>query len=209
MDIPLNVDVRCADGPGGRSSTIVLNPISMEITHVVVKDDQEEYLVPIDLVTESTPTHIQLRCLVSELAALERFVRMQFLGSEEIDLAANLQRTAAESDANYWPYNSLEDGYVELYGQVEQIPHHELAIHRGSRVEAINGHIGEVGEFIVNPPNSHISHLILRRGHLWGIKNITIPVEEIDRIEQDMVYLKLNKDQVKSLPAVAVRRQSN
>jgi sporulation protein YlmC with PRC-barrel domain len=208
MDIPLNVDVRCADGPGGRSSTIILNPISMEITHVVVKDNQEEYLVPVDLIAESTPTHIQLRCLVDELVALERFVRMQFLGQEEIDLEGDLRRTATESDANYWPYNSLEDGYVEMYGMAEQIPHHELAIHRGSHVEATNGHIGQVDEFIVNPTNNHITHLVLRRGHLWGKKDITISVKEIDHIEQDIVLLKLTKDEVKALPAVALRRKS-
>jgi sporulation protein YlmC with PRC-barrel domain len=206
MDIPLNVVVLCADGPGGRSSTIILNPISMEITHVVVKDNQEEYLVPLDLITESTPTHIQLRCLVDELVTLERFVRMQFLGPEEIDLQGDLRRTAVESDANYWPYNSLENGYVEMFGQVEQIPHHELAIHRGSHVEAANGPIGQVDEFIVNPTNNHITHLILRRGHLWGKKDITISVKEIDYIEQDSVHLKLNKDEVKALPTVAVRR---
>ena len=209
MDIPLNVDVLCTDGPGGRSSTIILNPISMEITHVVVKDNQEEYLVPLDLITESTPTHIQLRCLVDEMVALERFVRMQFLGSEEIDLEGDLRRTATESDATYWPYNSVEDSYVEMYSQVEQIPHHELAIHRGSHVEAANGHIGQVDEFIVNPSNNHITHLILRRGHLWGKKDITISVKDIDRIEEDIVYLKLDKDEVKALPTVAVRRRNS
>jgi len=206
MDIPLNVVVLCADGPGGRSSTIILNPISMKITHIVVKDNQEEYLVPLDLITESAPTHIQLRCLVDELVALERFVRLQFLGSEQIDLQGDLHGTAVESDANYWPYNSLEDGYVEMFGQVEQIPHHELAIHRGSHVEAANGPIGQVDEFIVNPTNNHITHLILRRGHLWAKKDITISVKEIDYIEQDSVHLKLNKDEVKALPTVAVRR---
>ena len=209
MDIPLNVDVLCTDGPGGRSSTIILNPISMEITHVVVKDNQEEYLVPLDLITESAPTHIQLRCLVDEMVALERFVRMQFLGSEEIDLEGDLRRTATESDATYWPYNSVEDSYVEMYSQVEQIPHHELAIHRGSHVEAANGHIGQVDEFIVNPSNNHITHLILRRGHLWGKKDITISVKDIDRIEEDIVYLKLDKDEVKALPTVAVRRRNS
>ena len=209
MDIPLNVDVLCTDGPGGRSSTIILNPISMEITHVVVKDNQEEYLVPLDLITESTPTHIQLRCLVDEMVALERFVRMQFLGSEEIDLEGDLRRTATESDATYWPYNSVEDSYVEMYSQVEQIPHHELAIHRGSHVEAANGHIGQVDEFIVNPSNNHITHLILRRGHLWGKKDITISVKDIDRIEEYIVYLKLDKDEVKALPTVAVRRRNS
>jgi sporulation protein YlmC with PRC-barrel domain len=147
--------------------------------------------------------------MVDELAVLERFVRMQFLGSEEINLEGDLRRIAAESDANYWPYNSLEDGYIEMYGQVEQIPHHELAIHRGSNVEAANGPIGQVDEFIVDPTNNHITHLLLRRGHLWGKKDITIPVKEIDYIEQDNVHLKLNKDEVKALPAVAVRRYRN
>ena len=209
MDIPLNVDVKCADGPCGRSSTIILNPISMEITHVVVKDQQEEYLVPLELITESTPTAIQLRCRVDELTKLERFVRMQFLGSEEIDLEEDLRRTATESDANYWPYNSLDDNYVEMYGQVEQIPHHELAIHRGAHVEAANGYIGQVDEFIVNPTNNHITHLVLRRGHLWGRKDISIPVKEIDYIEQDTVHLTLDKDAIKALPAVTVRRQAS
>jgi len=140
------------------------------------------------------------------LAKLERFVRTQFLGAEEIDIQGDLRRTAAKSDANYWPYNSIEDSYSENYGQVEQIPHHELAIHRGSHVEAADGHIGQVDEFIVYPSNNHITHLILRRGHLWGQKDIAIPVREIDTIEQDTVHLKLSKDEIKALPAVAVRR---
>ncbi len=206
MDIPLNVAVSCADGPGGRSSTIILNPISLEITHVVVKNNHEEYLVPLELISESTPTHIQLRCLDDELTKLERFVRTQFLGAEQIDIKGDLRRMAAESGTIYWPYNSVEDSYSENFEQVEQIPHHELAIHRGSQVEAADGHIGQVDEFIVNPANNHITHLILRRGHLWGQKDITIPVREINAVEQDTVHLKLSKDEIKALPAVAVRR---
>lgn len=208
MDIPLNVDVFCADGPGGRSSTIVLNPITMEITHFVVKAQHEEYLVPLDLIAESSPSSIQLRCLTDELVSLARFVRVEFLGAEELDIEGDLQRTAVESDASYWPYASIDDSYVEKYGQVEQVPHHELAIHRSAQVQASDGHIGQVDEFVVNPANNHISHLILRRGHFWGQRQITIPVTEIDTIEQDSVYLKLTKDEVKALPTVSVRRHS-
>ena len=90
---------------------------------------------------------------------------------------------------------------------VEQIPHNELAIHRGSVVEASDGHIGRVDEFIVDQENHHITHLVLLRGHLWGKKDVTIPINEIDRIDEDVVYLKLDKNAVKSLPTVPVRRK--
>lgn len=37
-----------------------------------------------------------------------------------------------------------------------------------------------------------ITHLVLRESHLWGQKDVTIPVSEIDRMEDNVVYHKLN-----------------
>jgi hypothetical protein len=48
--------------------------------------------------------------------------------------------------------------------------------------------------------------LVLREGHLWGKKDVTIPVSEIDRITDDAVYLKLRKKVIATLPTVPVRR---
>ncbi len=206
MDVPLNVDVYCSDGQAGRTSSVVLNPVSMEVTHIVIKEKGEAYLVPLDQILESTPHEVHLRCTIEQLTKMERFLRMQFLGEEELDIEGDLRRTAAESDANYWPYLTAEDNYQEMYGQVEYIPHHELAIHRGAQVQASNGHIGSVDEFIVSPTNNHISHLVLRAGHLWGKKDITIPVSNIDRIENDIVYLNMKKEDVQTLPSIKVRR---
>ena len=62
MDIPINVEVKCADGPGGRTESIILNPINMEVTHIVVRNNSEEYLVPLALMMESSPNGVQLRC---------------------------------------------------------------------------------------------------------------------------------------------------
>jgi hypothetical protein len=88
----------------------------------------------------------------------------------------------------------------------EQIPPGELAVYRGAQVEATDGKAGMLGEFLVNPLNGHISHLILMEGHLWGKKEVTIPVSAIDRIEEDTIYLKLDKKAVESLPTESVRR---
>jgi hypothetical protein len=58
----------------------------------------------------------------------------------------------------------------------------------------------------VNPENEHITHLVMREGHLWGQKDIAIPVSEIDRAGASAVHLKLSKNDIEALPAIAVRR---
>ncbi len=69
-----------------------------------------------------------------------------------------------------------------------------------------DGRIGRVDEFLVNPTNSHVTHLVLREGHLWGQKDVTIPISEIDRIEDDVVYLKLDKYAVAHMPGTPIKR---
>jgi sporulation protein YlmC with PRC-barrel domain len=208
MDIPLNVKVRCVDGDCGKTTTIILNPITKEITHVVVKDRHREFMVPLLLIADSSASGIKLQLSREELAQQEPFVATQFIGQEMLDEDYDAATVAAEMDAVMWPYNSLDDSYHDMYLQVEQIPHDELAIHRGAHVEASDGHIGRVGEFIINSENNYITHLILLEGHLWGKRSVTIPISEIDRIEQDTVFLKLDKETVKSLPAMETKRKS-
>jgi len=58
MDIPINAEVRCADGPCGRTTRVIINPALREVTHLVVREKdflRVERIVPIDLVLESTP----------------------------------------------------------------------------------------------------------------------------------------------------------
>ena len=208
MDIPLNVKVHCVDGDCGKTATIILNPVTTEITHVVVKDRHREFMVPLALVSDSSSDLVTLNMKREELARQMPFVRTQFVGQELLDEGYDAATVAAEMDTVMWPYDSLDDSYLDMYLQVEQIPHDELAIHRGAHVEATDGHIGTVDEFIVNPENNHITYLVLKEGHLWGKKSVTIPISDIERIEQDTVFLKLDKETVKSLPAIKTKGSS-
>jgi uncharacterized protein YrrD len=89
----------------------------------------------------------------------------------------------------------------------EHIPAGEIAIRRGTPVEATDGQVGKVDEFLVDPENDIITHLVLREGHLWGKKDVTIPVSEIDRLGEEAVYLKLDKEAIEELPTIPVRRK--
>src|SRR5688572_23030668 len=83
MDIPVNVEVHSADGLCGRSTTVILNPTTEKVTHVVVAERGLfgiEHLVPLDQVVETTPTAIRLRCRTADLAKLDPFVEAHFIG---------------------------------------------------------------------------------------------------------------------------------
>jgi sporulation protein YlmC with PRC-barrel domain len=202
MDIPVNAEVKCSDGPAGHSTSVILNPITPRVTHIVVEQKgflHMERLVPVDLVTASTPHEIQLRCTLQELADMEAFIDVQFIPPENPYMAYE------PGEYMLWPYVHAEED-VMLPIEMERIPPGELSIHRGAHVEAKDGRVGTVDEFLVDLSDGHISHLVLREGHLWGQKDVTIPVSEIERIEEDTVYLKLNRHSVEKLPGIPVKR---
>jgi len=200
MDIPINAEVHCADGHCGQSTYVVLNPTTSQVTHLVVKEKRfphTEYLVPIDQVVETTPHLIRLRCTEQELAAMEPFIETEFVQSS---FPAYIGDPFV-----MWPYVVPEMMAIPL--EHERIPPGELAVRRGAQVEATDGHVGQVDEFLIDPASGHITHLVLREGHLWRQKEVTIPVSEIDRIEEDSVYVKLDKRSIEALPAIPIRRR--
>jgi sporulation protein YlmC with PRC-barrel domain len=86
--------------------------------------------------------------------------------------------------------------------EVRHIPPGEVAIGPGVRVQATDDHVGYVDEVLVDPTNEHITYVVLREGHLWRHRDVSIPVSEIDRIEADVVHLKLDKHSVEDLPSI-------
>jgi sporulation protein YlmC with PRC-barrel domain len=199
MDISINAKVSCLDGPCGQSILVIMKPTTQEITHVVISNESmplTEYLVTIDHIAESTPGNIRLNCSLEELTKMPVFARSQFIPSDLIGFAG--------SSYMMWPYYFPITAYITP--EQEHIPVGELAIRRGAGVEATDGHVGHVDEFLINPENDHISHLVLREGHLWGRKDVTIPMSQIERFADNTVYLKLSKQEIETLPSIPVQR---
>lgn len=75
MDIPVDAGVYCTHGPCGRSAWVILDPVTEEVTHVVVQEKHSSYikrLVPIALVMDTKDHLIRLCCTADELARMER-----------------------------------------------------------------------------------------------------------------------------------------
>lgn len=200
MDIPISAEVFCADGFCGHSVYVILNPMTENVTHLVVRESRFPYierLVPVDVIVESTPHRIQIRCTREELSDMDSFLESEFIPSDLYPYRGDAYLM--------WPYVSPEADVIPL--EFERIPPGELVVHRGTKVYASDGQIGRVDEFLIDPVSGHITHLVLREGHLWGQKDITIPVSQIDRIKDDRVYLKMDKQSIEALPSIPVHRR--
>ena len=88
----------------------------------------------------------------------------------------------------------------------QEIPEGELALHGGMHVEALDGRVGKLDELVLDAKSGAITGLVMRKGHLWGSRDVTVPVDQIETAGGDTVYLKLDKSAVGALPAMKVRR---
>lgn len=204
-ELPFDAKVTCKDGRGGTSVAVTLNPVARVVTHLVVEDNAgEKRIVPLSLVSKTSHDEIWLNC--SE-AALKEQPLFEVTGFVE---RAPQQSGDWEADEE----GEWEDGVdvsqfemdTEVYGMpvvVENVPNGEIAFHRKTDIEATDGHVGEVAMFVVNPENGHIMHLVLHKGHLWGKKDLLIPISAVESLDYDSVYLNVTKadvDQFSELP---------
>ena len=206
MEIPLNVQVECTDVVCGSSEYVLIYPLNNQVTHLVVKEDSfpnTEYIIPVDLVTKTIAETIQLRCSKAELKKMHPFIRTSFI--EEKISTMNPGYTGEMIASYYLPYVTFERT-VEVAVEHQQIPLGELALSRGTRVEATDGYVGKIDEFVVNPENDHITHLVMREGHLWGKKDVIIPLSAMGNTHDDTVFLNLDKHQIEALPTFPLHR---
>jgi sporulation protein YlmC with PRC-barrel domain len=201
--IRINAEVRCADGARGQCTHVIADPTTGELTHLVVKANwppRPERLVPMEQVVETTSELVRLRCTADELRSMDAFVTTQYV-------EATRPAYYYESKGVYaLPHELSVEERILVPETVEQVPAGELALRRGARVEATDKPIGRVDELILDPKSHRVTHLVLREGHLWGQKEVTIPVSEIALVEEDTVRLKLDAKSVEALPATSVRR---
>jgi len=210
MEIPLNAQVECSDGDCGHIAGVLINPISDQVIHLIVKvnaNPDTEYIVPVDKMGETIAGTIQLRCSRAELEKMECFIKTEFIEENVPYRDYGFGGDAYGLGSYYYAPYVIPDRTVYVPVKHLQVPPGELAVRRGARVEALDGHVGNVDEFVINPENDHISHLVMREGHLWGQKDVIIPVSSVKEVNDKTVFLNLHKHEIESLPTFPIHRR--
>jgi sporulation protein YlmC with PRC-barrel domain len=197
----------CTDGVCGEVSRVVVDPVARAVTHVVVEPEGRQglgRLVPLDLV-DAADGEVRLRCTLAEFDNLDAAEETQFVPGTRGYAAYGPEQVFA------WPYSALGTMGVEgdaVAGVSETVtydtvPLGEVAVRRGDRVHATDGAIGHVEGLVLDPRSRHVTHVLLQEGHLWGRKEVAIPISAVTGAD-DGIQINLSKDQVRDLPPVDI-----
>lgn len=201
MDISIHTEVRCLDGVVGKSTYIIVDLVTEQVTHIVLKTkaDGREFLVPVEKIEVADREEILLDCNKAEISKLTQFYPIYF------------------NTNNFYsgtpPVPSIEMGtgntLYHPYRTSETPVHHsrmQLAVNKGAVVLATDGRVGKIDELIIDPKTHQVTHLILRQHHLTNASMITIPVTNIERADMDTILLKINKKEVAALPTETIKK---
>ncbi len=206
--------VSCSDGPCGKLTRVIIDPIKRTLTHIVVEPRKEERgrLVPLHLVETCTGEEVDLACTLDEFSRLD-----------------------ASRDTDYFPvsglYGSYYGGYAQGYGYAygnayfapyygyggtgygygwgpdhvtyDAIPQGEVSIRRGDPVHASDGDIGHIAGLVIGTPTGDVTHVLLQEGHLWGKRDVSIPISSVTRVG-GVVEVGLTKHELEALPSIDV-----
>lgn len=218
MRLEMGVRVVCTDGPVGELADVVVDPVSRRVTHLVVApqgDAAAARLVPVasaraggsgdEVALDMTRAQVRDLDEVREFT----FLRLGETPVEDPDWDVGIENALGMPYyPSYDPFSPAAGAEVALDAAVtyDRIPKGSVEIRRASDVVSSDGHrLGEVDGLVVGEDGA-ITHLVLERGHLWGRREVSIPIGSVERVESDVVRLGITKDAVEDLPAVRVHR---
>jgi sporulation protein YlmC with PRC-barrel domain len=185
----------CTDGDCGEVSRVIIDPATDTVTHLAIQPGhrpEAARLVPVHL-AEVTHEGIRLRCTLAEFDKFDH--------AEERDLVTGAGPVRVLGQYGLTPH--IDPGvWRQTAPFADVIPGGEDEVGPGEPVHAVDGEIGRVQGFLVNPDNDRVTHVLLQEGHLWGRKEVAIPISAVIRVDEG-IRLNLTKEQVGELPPVA------
>jgi sporulation protein YlmC with PRC-barrel domain len=210
----IGAEARCSDGECGELRRVIVDPVAGAVTHLVVEPGHPRNsgrLVPIGLV-DATAGQIRLRCTRAEFGKLDPAEETQFLP------ATSNYAGYGPDQVSYWPYYGMGLGGGGMVGigmggaglgggspsqTYDTVPVGEVEIRRGDHVHATDGPIGRVQGLVIDRRSGHVSHVLLQEGHLWGRREVAIPVSAVASTS-DGIQLTVTKQEVEYLPPVDI-----
>jgi sporulation protein YlmC with PRC-barrel domain len=207
----IGTPVSGSDGAIGKVTRVVVDPIGRVVTHLIVEPDhgsEPNRLVPLSLVSSVTTGEVTLNCTKEAFGQLNSAEETQFLPGFPGDPAYG------PADMFTWPYYSLAlegrgfapggvGGVMPLPVTYDKVPLGEVAVRRGEHVHATDGEIGRVQGLVIDASDRHVTHVLLQEGHLWGRKDVAIPISAVTRVDGG-IKLKISKQDVQDLPTVDI-----
>jgi len=183
-----------SDGDIGTVKALIFDPASGAVTHIVVTNadiPRSGRIVALSHVTVAGADRIQL-----DLS------RAQVLASTHFVIPGRLPETDMPHQfATYW----VGAPGSATFANHEQLPDDgEVALRTHLAVRTSDGHrIGTVAELLVDPDGGKVTAISLREGHIFGRRQVSLPLTSIVSIDRDGVTTNLDRSAFAALPITA------
>jgi hypothetical protein len=204
----IGAQANCTDGGCGHLTRVIVDPVARVLTHLVSRPplgQGVDRLVPIDL-AGAAAGEVRLSCTRAEFDQLEPAVETEFLpgGFGYVPYGP--------AEASAWPFFGL--GSAAMNAEIaaaaphvvthDAVPLDEVEVRRGDHVQATDGSIGRVQGLVIEPESHHVTHVLLQEGHLWGRKQVAIPIRAVSAVEPEGIRLSISRSEVEDLPPVSL-----
>jgi sporulation protein YlmC with PRC-barrel domain len=179
----------CTDGHCGEVRRLIIDPATETVTHLVIQPGHRHEpgrLVPADLI-DTTAGEVRLRCTIAEFGNLDPAEEREMVEGAGLGI----------SGMPGGPPTGIPEPVSIVVQDV--LPVGEAEVSPGDPVHALDGEIGQVQGFAVDPGDHRVTHVLLREGHLWGRKEVAIPVSAVTGVDAG-IRLSLTKEEVEKLP---------
>ncbi len=193
VDLALSAPVHATDGPVGRIAHVIIDPSHGKATHLVVREDalpNALRLVPEKYVAAAGPDGVRLSLDARHVAALKEYIQTDYYPPSFFLELAQKEHCRIPMAPSGWTVErpATPEGSVAIFG-------HES-------VAATDGVVGKVDAVLTEAHTGRVTHLVLRKGHLWGAREIQVPAGLIAGYEDGEVRLSVDKAAVAALPDV-------
>jgi len=188
-EFTIGATASCSDGVCGEVSRVIIDEGAGTVTHLVIEPGHKREagrLVPLALV-DATAGEIRLRCSLAEFDRLEHAV--------ERDMVEGLANMGGGLIGMEYGTSLAHQGTV----LEDVVPVGETEVGPGEHVHALDGEIGRVQGFLTDPGDHRVTHVVLQEGHLWGHKQVAIPISAVTAVDGG-IRLNITKKQVEDLP---------
>ena len=205
----IGTDVYCLDGKAGKLIKVVLDHHSHRITDLIVEKGllvKQDRVIPVEAVQWVNENGILLSISSREMANYPEYREVEFAISEPAVLE-ELGYKYVPGDSLTWaarygfPVESYRPAIKERVR--EGVDPDRALIGRGTRVIGHDGTAGYIDHLLVDDKSGEISHLVVRQGLLPS--QLVIPMEMVERIEDESVYVRASREELEGLKQYTAR----
>ena len=214
-NIAINASVHCKDGVCGKTTNVIVDPVSRKVTHIVVEHERlpgnKMKMVPVRRITKASQYRIDLNCTSDDVAHMPSFLITEYIQESPYGEALGSSMSyffpgpVGFKDTTYDSTINVENTAFDELTR-ENVPNGELSLAQGMEIDASDGKVGKLAEIVLEPASGKITHLLMKKGPFWSRKEVLVPVPSVANVDNGAIHLRMDRKKVREMPAVAVKR---